>query len=390
MKRIVLLGSTGSIGESALHVASALPDRVRIVGLAVQRGYRRALEQAARFDVKHVAVLEAEAARRCAAEAPPGVRVHAGESGLEEVAALQAADLVLCAVVGLAGLKPVLAALRARHDVALATKEVLVAAGQVVTETAARQGCRILPVDSEHSAIFQCLTGRGGDPGAARSADDIRRLLLTASGGPFAFRPEVDLEAVTPATALDHPRWSMGRKVTIDSATMMNKGLEIMEAHWLFGVPVAQIEVLLHPESIVHSLVEFCDGSVLAQLSKPDMRFAIQYALTWPAHVPGGLPSLDLAAAGNLHFAKPDERRFPCLGLARRAAECGGTLPAALNAANEIAVQRFLDGRIRFPQIWGAVERVMDKHDGVRHPSLDDVLEADAWARRVASEWCGK
>lgn len=389
MKRLVLLGSTGSIGESALRVAAALPDRVSVVGLAVQRGYRRALEQAARFGVKHVAVADEEAARRCAAEAPPGIRVHAGDAGLEDIAALQSADLVLCAVVGLAGLKPVMAALGAGHDIALATKEVLVAAGLAVTEAAARRGCRILPVDSEHSAIFQCLAGRGGDPSAARSKDDVRRLLLTASGGPFAFRPEIDLETVTPEIALDHPRWSMGRKVTIDSATMMNKGLEIMEAHWLFGVPVPRIEVLLHPESIAHSFVEFCDGSVLAQLSQPDMRFAIQYALTWPEHVPGGLPALDLAAAGTLHFAKPDEQRFPCLGLARRAAEGGGTLPAVLNAANEVAVQRFLEGRIRFPQIWGAVERVMDKHDGVRHPSLNDVLEADAWARREAVEWCG-
>lgn len=390
MKRVILLGSTGSIGESALRVAAALPERVRIAGLAVQSGYRRALEQASRFGVQHVAVADPEAARRCAAEAPPGIRVYAGDSGLEELAALPDADLVLCAVVGLAGLKPVMAALRAGHDVALATKEVLVSAGQVVMEAAARQGCRILPVDSEHSAIFQCLTGRGGGPDAPRPADDIRRLLLTASGGPFAFRPEVDLGAVTPEIALNHPRWTMGRKVTIDSATLMNKGLEIMEAHWLFGVPVARIEVLLHPESIVHSLVEFCDGSLLAQLSEPDMRFAIQYALTWPEHVAGGLPTLDLAAAGSLRFARPDEQRFPCLGLARRAADGGGTLPAVLNAANEIAVQRFLDGRIRFPDIWGVVEGVMDKHAAVRHPSLDDVLEADAWARREAVERCGR
>jgi 1-deoxy-D-xylulose-5-phosphate reductoisomerase len=390
LKKVVILGSTGSIGESALRVAAALPDRIRVTALAVQRGYKRALEQALRFGVRDLAVADREAARRCAAEAPSDVRVYAGPEGIAEVAGGGSeADVVLCAVVGMAGLQPVLAAIEAGRDVALATKEVLVAAGAIVNDAAARRGCRIIPVDSEHSAIFQCLSGRRGEPLRVHAkhdnVSDIRRLLLTASGGPFAFRPEVDLARVTPAEALAHPRWNMGKKVSIDSATMMNKGLEIMEAHWLFHVPAERIEVLLHPESIVHSLVEFADGSMLAQLSEPDMRFAIQYALTCPEHVASDLKSLDLAAVGQLRFASPDEKRFPSLGLAREAARRGGTLPAVLNAANEIAVQRFLDGRIGFADIWGIVEAVMDRHDVVDSPSLQDIMGADEWARRDAA-----
>jgi 1-deoxy-D-xylulose-5-phosphate reductoisomerase len=380
----LVLGSTGSIGESALRVAEALPSRIRIVGLAVHRSYKRVLEQARQFQVSHIAVADPAAARLCAAEAPAGIHIHEGARGIDEVAALEEADIVLCALVGMAGLKPVMAALGKGKDVALATKEVLVAAGAMVTETAARHGGRILPVDSEHSAVFQCLEGRGQGPGVRCQVSEVKRILLTASGGPFALKPDIDFDKVTVSEALRHPRWNMGKKVTVDSATLMNKGLEIMEAHWLFGVPVEKIDVVVHPESIVHSMVEFVDGSVLAQLSLPDMRFAIQYALTYPERVDGHLPALDLATMGPLHFKEPDEKRFPCLRLAREAARAGGTMPAVLNAANEIAVQKFLDGKTTFSGVGRLVESVMAQHRIRTKPDLNDILEADAWARKVA------
>ena len=402
MKNVVILGSTGSIGRNALRVARALPARVRVVGLAANRDWRRVLDQAARFDVRHVALADPAAARRGAAAAPRGVRVYAGAAGVATLAAAAGADLVLCAVVGLAGLRPVLAAVANGTDVALATKEVLVAAGRIVTAACAKHGARLLPVDSEHSAILQCLTGR---PRATdgwqtrrtparrrlagllpRACDDVRRIVLTASGGPFGSRPEVNLNTVSVREVLRHPRWSMGRKVTVDSATLMNKGLEIIEAHWLFGFPLDRIEVVVHPESVVHSLVEFADGALLAQLSVPDMRFAIQYALVYPERVDGGLPALRLARMGGLHFEEPDRKRFPCLGLAREAGRRGGTLPAVLNAANEVAVKKFLDRQTRFSGIWRVVEAVMDKHRVVRSPSLEDILAADDWARRTAEE----
>ena len=388
MKKIVILGSTGSIGKSALRVVEALPANLKVVGLAVNREYRAVLQQAARFHVRHVAVADPAAARRCDAEAPPEVQVYGGPEGSEILAAMDEADLILSAVVGMAGLRPVLAAVGKGKNVALATKEVLVAAGQIVRKECARTGARLLPVDSEHCAIFQCLNGARGDAlrDGAAEGQGIRRLLLTASGGPFGARPEVDFDNVTVREALAHPRWNMGRKVTVDSATLMNKGLEVMEAHWLFGVPVDRIEVILHPESLVHSMVEFHDGNMLAQLSEPDMRFAIQYALTWPDRLEGGLQGLDLARVGALHFSRPDEKRFPCLRLARRAAATGGTLPAVLNAANEVAVQEFLEGRIRFPGIWLTVESVMDKHTAIPEATLRDVVEADDWARKAAME----
>jgi 1-deoxy-D-xylulose-5-phosphate reductoisomerase len=379
-KRIVILGSTGSIGGSALRVAAALPARLEGGGLAARSNFRPLLQQAQEFGVRRLAVADPEAAKACAAAAPPGVTVAAGDAGVEALAELDEADIVLCAMVGLAGLKSVLAALRRGKDVALATKEVLVAAGPLVVDCAARHHARLLPVDSEHSAIFQCLEGR--DPRT------VKRLILTASGGPFASRSEVDFEKVTVAEALKHPRWNMGRKVTVDSATLMNKGLEIMEAHWLFGVPFDSIDVLIHPESIVHSMVEFVDGGVLAQLSPPDMRYAIQYALTWPERVDGGLPSLSPAGLSALHFHAPDANRFPCLELARRAAVTGGTLPAALNAANEEAVASFLDGGISFAGIWRTVEDVMNRHAVLADPSLEQIVEADGWARRAARELC--
>lgn len=376
-RKLVILGSTGSIGESALRVVAALPGRFEIVGLAAQRQADRVLEQARQFNVRQVAIADPATARRCAQMAPPGINVLSGPEGLNALAASAEADLVLAAIVGIAGLKPVLAALERGASVALATKEALVVAGEIVTATCARTGARLLPVDSEHSAIFQCLEGR--------VTAHVRKIILTASGGPFVHNNKIDFDRVTVAEALKHPRWNMGRKVTVDSATMMNKGLEIMETHWLFQAPFDQIDILIHPESIVHSLVEFVDGSVLAQLSLSDMRFAIQYALTYPDRVDGALPYLDLAALGALHFSRPDERRFPCLTLARAAALAGGTMPAVMNAANEVVVQEFLHGRLPFSGIWRVVEQVMDRHVPQKTPDLEAILEADRWARREAA-----
>lgn len=385
MKRIAILGSTGSIGENTLRVAARLPEHIEVEAIAVDSNYRRALQQAEQFGIRTIAVTDETAAALCAEEAPGNVKVLCGGQGLEEISSLETVDTVVCAVVGLAGLKPVLSAVRSGTDVAIATKEVLVAAGKPVTDECRRSGARLIPVDSEHNAIFQCLQGHS-DPseGTVTAGETVKRLLLTASGGPFAESPELDFETVTVEQALNHPRWDMGRKVTIDSATLMNKGLEIMEARWLFDIPVDRIGVLLHPESIVHSLVEFVDGAMIAQMSVPDMRFAIQYALTCPGRYDSGLPELDLAALNALHFRQPDPTRFPCLQLARQAAETGGTMPAVLNAVNEVAVEAFLAERIPFPGIWKLVELVMPGHDLVIDPDIDAIMAADAWARAKA------
>ncbi len=379
-KNIVILGSTGSIGRNTLRVAEKLSSRIQVCGLAVDRDYKQVLEQAERFSVGHVAVSDPEMARLCAETAPRNVKVHDGTAGIEELASLAGTDMVVCAVAGVAGLKPVLSAVNNGIDVALATKEVLVAAGRIVTESCAQHGAKLIPVDSEHSAIFQCLAAR---PGGTKDDESIKKIILTASGGPFTDRPEVNLNTVTVEEALRHPNWDMGRKITVDSATLMNKGLEIMEAHWLFNIPMEKINVIVHPESIVHSMVEFIDGSIIAQLGLPDMRMAIQYALTYPERVDGGLPALDIARVGALTFREPDEKRFPCLSLARTAAYRGGTMPAVLNAANEVAVQQFLAGIITFSGIYRLVEKVMAEHNVVDCPDLDEIIEADRWARQA-------
>ncbi|MEI6166279.1 MAG: 1-deoxy-D-xylulose-5-phosphate reductoisomerase [bacterium] len=379
-KKIVILGSTGSIGENAIRVAAALPSRLKIIGIASNTSASRLLEQSAEFKIKHVAIADPDVAAATRQNSPRNIRLYSGESGVETLAALPDADLVLCAMVGMAGLKPVLAALKQGTDVAIATKEVLVAAGSMVMECARRNKARLLPVDSEHSAIFQCLEGK--------PASSIRRLILTASGGPFGANRAIDFDKVTAAQALKHPRWNMGPKVSIDSATLMNKGLEIMEAHWLFGIPYDRIDVVIHPESIIHSMVEFVDGSILAQLSPPDMRFAIQHALTWPDREDGHLPRLDFATLGALHFDTPDLTRFPCLGLARQAAITGGTMPCVLNAANEIAVQAFLDNQITFAGIWHTVEAVMSRHTVIAQPTLDQINATDHWSRQEAKRLC--
>ena len=308
-------------------------------------------------------------------------QIFVGEKGLCEIAAMADADMVLIAIVGTGGLRPALAAIEAGKDLAVASKEILVMAGEAVTEAARKRGVNILPVDSEHNAIFQCLDGRPSD------VSDVRRIILTASGGPFRETPAKEFVGLTPEQALKHPTWTMGRKITIDSATLFNKGLEMIEAHWLFGVEMRRVEVVIHPQSIVHSMVEFSDGSVLAQLSHSDMCFPIQYAVTWPQRVPNSLPPLDFGKLRQLEFATPRYDDFPALNLARRAGESGGTLPAVLNAANEVAVAAFLDRQVNFPRIWQIVEEVMNRHTRVAHPDLDAILRADQWARAEAARF---
>jgi 1-deoxy-D-xylulose-5-phosphate reductoisomerase len=377
-KRVVILGSTGSIGESALKVARDLRDRMEVVGLAAGRSADALLKQAHEFRPRAVALYDTTELESVRSQLPSGTACHGGAEGLIELATLAEADMVLVSIVGTAGLAPALAAIRAGKELAVASKEILVMAGEEVTREAAKHKVPILPVDSEHNAIFQCLVGE--------PSRHVRRLILTASGGPFRQTPAADLARVTPAQALKHPTWNMGRKITIDSATLFNKGLEMIEARWLFGVPMDQVDVVVHPQSIVHSLVEFVDGSQLAQLSHSDMCFPIQYAVTYPDRLPNRLKPLDLAQVGSLHFEAPDPQRFPALRLAREAGTRGGTLPAVLNAANEIAVPAFLDGKILFPAIWETVEAVMQAHANVEHPSLDQIIQADAWARAAAQE----
>lgn len=375
-KRVILLGSTGSIGTSALKVARDIPDRMEIVGLAANSSVEALLAQVTETGVKHITVTDAAAAEKARSQLPSGVKLHVGAQGLIDLVNECDADMVLVAIVGTAGLAPALAAIERGMHLAVASKEILVMAGEAVTEAAKRQGVDILPVDSEHNAIFQCLEGH--------RHSEVQRILLTASGGPFRQLPASQLPAVTVAQALKHPTWTMGRKITIDSATLFNKGLEMIEAKWLFDVPMDKIEVVVHPQSIVHSMVEFTDNSVIAQLSHSDMCFPIQYAVTWPDRVPNNLQPLDFAKLAALHFEAPRTDDFPALNLARHAGTVGGTLPAVLNAANEVAVAAFLEGRISFPGIWQTVERVMNAHQVIAHPTLEALIEADAWARREA------
>src|SRR5471032_3132175 len=322
-KRVVILGSTGSIGESALKVARDIPDRMEVIGLAAGRSAQALLAQAAEFKPRAVALYDTAELDAIRGHLPPGTACHGGAEGLIALATLPEADMILISIVGTAGLAPALAAIRAGKDIAVASKEILVMAGEEVTREAAKHKVAILPVDSEHNAIFQCLVGE--------PTRHIRRLILTASGGPFRKTPASELGKVTPAQALKHPTWNMGRKITIDSATLFNKGLEMIEARWLFSVPMDRVDVIVHPQSIVHSMVEFIDNSVLAQLSHSDMCFPIQYAVTWPDRVSNNLAPLDFAMLAALHFESPREDVFPALRLARHAGEVGGTLPAVMN-----------------------------------------------------------
>ncbi|MEW6516778.1 MAG: 1-deoxy-D-xylulose-5-phosphate reductoisomerase [candidate division FCPU426 bacterium] len=380
-KRLSLLGSTGSIGRSALDVVARHPGRFRVEVLAANRNAKLLLEQCRRFRPAAVALADPAAARGIAPALrrlarPP--RLLAGPEGLRQAAAWPAADMVLSALMGTAGLLPTLDAIRAGKDIALANKETLVTAGTAIMAEVRKHRVKLLPVDSEHAALAQCLRGHAGVP--------VRRLILTASGGPFRSYTQARLRRVTVAQALRHPTWSMGAKITIDSATMMNKGLEIIEAHHLFGVPFDRIEVAVHPQSIVHSLVEFIDGSTLAQLSHPDMRLPIQTALAEPERLERIVAPLDFKSGFELTFLPPDTRRFPCLALAYQAGRAGGTAPAVLNAANEAAVQAFLDHRLDFPGIPRIIKQVLARRPAPRALTLEAALAADAWARQAAEE----
>ncbi|MFN3649881.1 MAG: 1-deoxy-D-xylulose-5-phosphate reductoisomerase [Armatimonadota bacterium] len=374
-KRIAILGSTGSIGRQTLDVVDWFPERLEVVALTARSDADTLRGQVERYRPRLAALSDPRPGAALQTSAGP---IQTGEEALLRAATLPEADLVIVSVVGTAGLAPALAALRAGKDVALATKEALVVGGHLMTAAARESGARILPIDSEHSAIWQCLRG---------SEDrEVEKLVLTASGGPFVDKSREQMRAATVENALDHPTWNMGGKITIDSATLMNKGLEVIEARWLFGVPASQIEVVVHRQSIVHSLVYFRDSSVVAQLGLPDMRLPIQYAVFYPERLPNRLERLDLARCGTLTFEPPDLERFPALGLAFRAAAEGGSLPGVMSAANEVAVDLFLQGRIPFPEIAERVERVMNQHQVVADPDLNTLLELDAWARRRTME----
>ena len=377
MKKIGILGSTGSIGLGALDVVAKNPKKFKISALAAGSNIKELARQIALFRPSIAACATQQGARELNRLAGRSrTRIVWGEAGLEEAAATPVSDIVLSAISGAAGLKPTLAAIEAGKDIALANKEVLVAAGQIVTKKAKKQKVMILPVDSEHSAIFQCLSGQ--------KKNLLKRLVLTASGGPFYKLNSEALEKVTVAQALCHPRWRMGKKITVDSASLMNKGLEVIEARWLFDVDISRIDVLIHPQSVVHSLVEMIDGSVLAQLGIADMRIPIAYALSYPLRITNDLPPLDLSSEGSLVFHKPDLNRFPCLGLAFDAGRRGGTLPAVMNAANEIAVAAFLKGDIRFVDLPKVIAQVMSKLPVMENPSLTDILACDHEARQEA------
>jgi 1-deoxy-D-xylulose-5-phosphate reductoisomerase len=399
-KRLVVLGATGSIGESAAKVARDIPERVEIVGIAANSKARELAAQANELRPGAVCIVDETKLDELRTNLNYKPEIFWGEAGLREIASKVASDMVLIAIVGTGGLRPALAAIEARKDLAVASKEILVMAGETVMREAREKGVHVLPVDSEHNAIFQCLEGRvmqqsqhptlnvqrptSNADSSVFDVSDVRRIILTASGGPFRETPADEFSNITVEQALKHPTWNMGPKITIDSATLFNKGLEMIEAHWLFGVEMAQVEVVIHPQSIVHSMVEFADGSVLAQLSYSNMCFPIQYAITWPDRVPNSLPPLDFGKLAELKFAQPRYGDFPALNLARRAGDTSGTLPAVLNAANEVAVSYFLEKRMRFPQIWQTVEQVMNAHESIAHPGLDEILQADQWARAEA------
>ncbi len=379
MVYVVLLGPTGSIGSSTAKEDEDLPGQIRFIALAAGGNADLLLEQSAKFKPQAVSIANPAKVADLQSKLPKSTAVYSGNEGLLKLATLPEADIVLIAIVGTAGLQPALAAIRAGKDIAVASKEILVMAGETVMSEARKHGVRVLAVDSEHSAIFQCLEDKP-------QASD-RKLWLTASGGPFRDRtkwPKEKFSEISVENALKHPSWVMGRKITIDSATLFNKGLEMIEARWLFDIEMARVGVVVHPQSIVHSMVEYVDGSLIAQLSTPDMCLPIQYALTYPERVASDRVQTNFPKIGSLTFEEPDIERFPAVELARRAGEVGGTLPAVLNAANEVAVEAFVNRRINFPQISETVRRTMDAHKTVSHPTLDQILEADAWARREA------
>jgi 1-deoxy-D-xylulose-5-phosphate reductoisomerase len=384
MKRIAILGSTGSIGCSSLKVIEAHPEAYQVTALAAGKNIDLLAEQIRKFRPLVVAVLgdqEAESLKERLGGAQ-GTRIVSGRQGFIHLATLEEVDTVISAITGAAGLVPTYAAIRAGKNIALANKETMVMAGPLVMVEAKRRGVAVLPVDSEHSAILQCLQGH--------ARDDVRRVILTASGGPFKDFSHEEMEKATPEQALKHPNWNMGPKITVDSATLMNKGLELIEAKWLFELDIHQIHILIHPQSVVHSMVEYRDGSIIAQLGIPDMITPISYALSYPRHVDTPLRALDLEEVGTLRFMKPDTRKFRCLELALRAAEIGDSMPAVLNGANEVAVDLFLKGRIGFLQIPSLIERTMDAHRPFVIDRIEKVMEADAWAREKAAEFADR
>jgi 1-deoxy-D-xylulose-5-phosphate reductoisomerase len=380
MKRLSILGSTGSIGTNVLNIVEMFPQKFDVKALAAKKNIRRLARQIEQFHPEVVSVFDENRAQELRDCLPPGTGVDIlyGEDGYSAVAAHSTADMTVTAMVGAAGLKPTLAAIEAGKSIALANKETLVMAGDYVMKAAAERGVEILPIDSEHSAIFQCLQGQ--------SKEDLDKILLTASGGPFLNKPAAEFKDITREDALKHPNWQMGPKITIDSATLMNKGLEVLEARWLFNVPHEMIEVVIHPQSIIHSMVAYKDGSVIAQLGVPDMKGAIAYALSYPQRLPLQQPLPQFNASQTLSFQEPDLTKFPCLAMAFQACEIGGTLPAVLNAANETAVHGFLNQEIAFIDIVPVIRQTMEKHPVVSNPGLPEIMAADSWARGFAGD----
>jgi len=386
-KGVSILGSTGSIGKNTLEVIRNFPDRFRVVGIAARSNIQEMEEQIRLFKPKVVALEDPEKAKIlkekvsdiCGNHGRPKIEILSGWEGMKAVASHDDTDMVISSMVGAAGLVPTLEAVRSKKRILLANKEVLVMAGEPFMKEVKKNGCEVLPVDSEHSAIFQCLDGK--------NPEDVFKIILTASGGPFLHKDRNDLKHVSVEEALKHPNWKMGPKITIDSATMMNKGFEMIEAYWLFNLAEHQIKIIIHPQSIIHSMVEFVDGSILAQLGVPDMKIPIQYALSYPARLNGLSPRLDFAKTGTLTFLEVDSEKFISVRLAHEALRGGGTLPAVLNAANEIAVSRFLEGQIQFLQMMQLVEDMMQKHKNHVHPDLEDIIEADRWAREESNRW---
>ena len=380
MKNIAILGSTGSIGKNCLEVIANFPGEFRVTHLTTNRNIELLWEQTKRFQPRRVAVLDEDAAAKLRTMTNGSIEVLSGEGGLLDAVTRENVDIVVSSLVGFAGLKPTIGALESGKAVALANKETLVVAGELIMSLVKERNLTLIPVDSEHSAILQCLLGE--------RKENISKLILTASGGPFLNTEKAALENVTVGEALKHPNWKMGNKITIDSATLMNKGLEMIEAHWLFGLPPEKIEVVIHPQSIVHSMVEFVDGSVKAQLGVPDMKIPIQYALTYPDRVPSSYDRLDFSTLCEMTFFKPDLTKFECLGLAYEALNLGGTATTVLNAANEVAVESFLRNKIKFSQIPRFIERALSLHHPIPRPSLDEIIQVDRETRELAASWC--
>lgn len=376
MKNITVLGSTGSIGQNTLKVIENNPDKLKLFAIAANSNIDLLAEQARKFKCKYV-VCNEKYKKELSKKLPPFTKLLNNVEGMIEISIKKETDIVLSAVVGTAGLKPVLEAIKSKKDIALASKEILVMAGEIVMNEVRKNGVKMLPVDSEHNAIFQCLEGR--------KESDVQKVILTASGGAFRKNTIQEMNNATYKDALAHPTWNMGPKITLDCATLMNKALEIIEAHWLFNMPAEKIEVVIHPQSIIHSMVEFIDGTILAQMSITDMKFPIQYALLYPEKR-GGLGSLSLPKIGNLTFETPDKKKYPSLDFAYESIHKGGTISAVMNAANEIAVEKFRNGYINLPEIWDIIAKVMSTHKTIKHPTLEQIIEADLWARAEAEK----